>query len=112
MFPAKLNPQLKFTTSYIVIINTYTVVCHTCRFLSYILDEIAQDEEHIHISLPLFSVYTVIANIGIIFAIICLVLNLWFREQKYVIFIFNYIAIISNYIFIILQISETWQSIC
>ena len=60
------------------------------RFLSYFLDEIPQDEEPIHISLPLFSVYTIIAIIGIAFAIICLVLNLWFRKQKYVI---NYVAI-------------------
>ena len=53
-----------------------------------LLDEIPQDEEQMHISLPLFIVYTIIAIIGIALAIVCLVLNLWFREQKYVI---NYV---------------------
>jgi len=52
--------------------------------MSYLSDGIAQDEEHIYISLPLFAVYTTIAVIGIIFATICLIINLWFREQKYV----------------------------
>ena len=51
----------------------------------YFLDEIPQDEENVYISLSLFSVYTTIAIIGIIFAIICLTLNLWFRKHKYVI---------------------------
>ena len=51
-----------------------------------LLDEITEDEENVYISLPLFTVYTIIAIVGIIFAIICLILNLWFREQKYVIF--------------------------
>ena len=54
-----------------------------CNKLLYCLDEIPQDEEHVHISLPLFIVYTIIAVIGILFAIISLVLNLWFRNQKY-----------------------------
>ena len=57
-------------------------------------DEIPQDEERIHISLPLFSMYTIISIIGIFFAIICLVLNLWFREQKYVI---NYVCSYISY---------------
>ena len=49
-----------------------------------LLDEIPQDEEHVYISLPLFIVYTIIAIFGIVFAIICLILNLWLRNQKYV----------------------------
>ena len=61
-----------------------------------LLDEIPQDEEQILISLPLFIVYTIIAIIGIALATVCLVLNLWFREHKYVI---NYIF--SNNILII-----------
>ena len=59
--------------------------------MSYFLDKIPQDEEHIYISLPLFIVYTIFALLGILFAIICLILNLWFREQKYVIY-FSYIV--------------------
>ena len=59
-----------------------------------LLDGIPQDEEQIHISLPLFILYTIIAIIGIALAIICFVLNLWFRKQKYVI---NYSAIIYLY---------------
>ena len=53
--------------------------------MSYFLDEIPKDEENVYISLPLFIVYTIIAIIGILFAIVSLVLNLWFRNQKYVI---------------------------
>ena len=53
----------------------------------YFLDEIPQDEEYIYISLPLFIVYTIIAIIGIIFAVVCLAINLWYRNQKYVILI-------------------------
>ena len=60
-----------------------------------LLDGIPQDEEQIHISLPLFIVYTIIGTIGIALATVCLALNLWFREQKYVI---NYSAIIYLYI--------------
>ena len=54
------------------------------RFCVLILDGIPQDEEHVYISLPLLIVYTIIAIIGIIFTVICLGLDLWFREQKYV----------------------------
>ena len=68
-----------------VILAIYTYVLVHADFLSCFLDETAQDEEHVYISLPLFAVCTLIAIVGIIFAIICLVLNLWFREQKYVI---------------------------
>ena len=74
-----------------------------------LLDGIPQDEEQIHISLPLFILYTIIAIIGIALAIICFILNLWFRKQKYVI---NYSAIMHIIIFLILQISETYQSLC
>jgi len=45
---------------------------------------IAEDENYIHIVLPLFVIYTVLSVLGIIFATVCLVFNLWFREQKYV----------------------------
>ena len=47
-----------------------------------LLDEIPQDEEHIYISLPLFIVYTIIAIFGIIFAVVCLVINLWLRNKR------------------------------
>ncbi|XP_065899536.1 gamma-aminobutyric acid type B receptor subunit 2-like [Dysidea avara] len=47
-------------------------------------DGIAEDEEYIHIVLPLFVTYTVLSLLGTIFAIVCLVFNLWFREQKLV----------------------------
>ena len=48
-------------------------------------DDIVDDEEHFYISLPLFVVYTMLSLLGVLFAIICLVFNLWFRKQKYVI---------------------------
>ena len=41
-----------------------------------------EDLEHIYISFPLFIVYTIIAVIGIIFAIVCLIINLWPKNQK------------------------------
>ena len=41
-----------------------------------------EDMEHIYISFPLFIVYTIIAVIGLIFAIVCLIINLWPRNQK------------------------------
>ncbi|XP_065899540.1 gamma-aminobutyric acid type B receptor subunit 2-like isoform X3 [Dysidea avara] len=47
-------------------------------------DGVAEDEEYIHIVLPLFITYTALSLLGIIFAIVCLVFNLWFREQKLV----------------------------
>ena len=61
--------------------------------MSYIpIDGIAEDEEYIHIVLPLFVTYTVLSLLGTIFAIVCLVFNLWFREQKYVIIYRCYVA--------------------
>jgi len=45
---------------------------------------VTEDEEYIHIVLPLFVIYTVLSVLGIIFATVCLVFNLWFREKKYV----------------------------
>ena len=48
------------------------------------LGNVVQDEEHIYITLGLFVVYTILSILGIIFAAICLVFNLWFRNQKYV----------------------------
>ena len=53
--------------------------------ISSSIDDIVDDEEHFYISLPLFVVYTMLSLLGVLFAIICLVFNLWFREQKYVI---------------------------
>ena len=38
--------------------------------------------------LPLFVIYTIFSIIGIIFAVICLIFNLWFRNQKYVCILF------------------------
>ena len=49
------------------------------------IDDIVDDEEHFYISLPLFVVYTMLSLLGVLFSIICLVFNLWFRKQKYVI---------------------------
>ena len=67
-----------------------------------LLDKIQQDEEPSRIVLPLFIIYALFAIFGIILAIICLVFNLWFSNQKYVIYI-----CCSGLIFLILQISET-----
>ncbi|XP_065899591.1 gamma-aminobutyric acid type B receptor subunit 2-like [Dysidea avara] len=47
-------------------------------------DDIVDDEEHFYISLPLFVVYTMLSLLGVLFSIICLVFNLWFRKQKLV----------------------------
>ena len=63
-------------TTYVAMPN-YVIVC--C-----ILGTVVQDEEHIYITLGLFITYTILSIIGIIFATICLVFNLWFRNQKYV----------------------------
>ena len=49
------------------------------------IDKIPQDEEYNYISLQLFIAYAIIAIIGIIFAIICVIINLWLRDRKYVI---------------------------
>jgi len=48
------------------------------------IDGVTEDEEYIYIALPLFVIYTTLSILGIIFATVCLVFNLWFREQKYV----------------------------
>ena len=53
---------------------------HTCIFI--LLDEIPQDEEYIYISLSLFIIYTITAIFGILFAGICLAINLWLRNQR------------------------------
>ena len=53
----------------------YYVVTH--------LDDVAQDEERIRITMPLFVIYTIFSIFGIIFAFACSVFNLWFRKQKY-----------------------------
>ncbi|XP_065899518.1 gamma-aminobutyric acid type B receptor subunit 2-like isoform X2 [Dysidea avara] len=44
----------------------------------------AEDEEYSRIYVSLFVIYTVLSIFGIIFAVICLVFNLWFRKQKLV----------------------------
>jgi len=41
----------------------------------------AVDEEHTYIETPLFASYTVLSVIGIVFACVMLIFNLWFREQ-------------------------------
>ena len=74
-------------------------------------DEIPQDEEHIYITLSLYVIYKIIAIIGIIFAMVCLVINLWLRNQKYVSQLL-YLTVLSIPVCIFLQISETWQSLC
>ncbi|XP_065899524.1 gamma-aminobutyric acid type B receptor subunit 2-like [Dysidea avara] len=45
---------------------------------------VAEDEEYLHVFEALFAIYTVLSIFGIIFAVICLVFNLWFRKQKLV----------------------------
>jgi len=47
------------------------------------LGDFAHDEEYFHIALPLFVIYTIFSIFGVIFAIICLIFNMWFRNQKY-----------------------------
>ena len=62
------------------------------------IDGIAEDEEYVYIVLPLFVIYTVLSVLGIIFATVCLVFNLWFREQKYV------HVLIEIYLYVLLYI--------
>ena len=85
--------------------RTYCLVACVNLFVAF-LDEIPQDEEYIYISLPLFIIYTIIAIFGIIFATICLILNLLLRNQKYVIDL-HYIHSIHMYIANFYQVSET-----
>ncbi|XP_065899549.1 gamma-aminobutyric acid type B receptor subunit 2-like isoform X3 [Dysidea avara] len=47
-------------------------------------DNIANDEEHSYIKAFLFATYTVLSAIGIVFACVMLIFNLWFRKQPYV----------------------------
>ena len=51
------------------------------EYFSY-LDGIAQDEEYFRITLPLFVVYAICSVFGIIFATVCLIFNLWFRNHQ------------------------------
>jgi len=41
----------------------------------------AVDEEDSYIDAPLFATYTVLSVIGIVFACVMLIFNLWYREQ-------------------------------
>ena len=45
---------------------------------------VPQDEQFVYISRALFIVYTILSCIGIGFAIVCLAMNLIFKERKYV----------------------------
>ena len=45
---------------------------------------VPQDEQFVYISQALFIVYTILSCIGIGFAIVCLIMNLIFKERKYV----------------------------
>ena len=61
------------------------VATSTHYLLCYIsLDGIAEDEEYFRIKLPLFAIYTILSVIGVIFALVCFLFNIWFRNQKYV----------------------------
>ena len=42
-------------------------------------------EKYTYISSPLFITYTIIAAFGIIIATMCLICNLWLRNQKYIV---------------------------
>ena len=52
------------------------------EYVCYDLDGIPQDEEYLRIALPLFVMYTIFSFFGVSFAFVCLVFNLWFRNQK------------------------------
>ena len=45
---------------------------------------VPQDERFVYISRALFIVYTILSCIGIGLAIVCLAMNLIFKERKYV----------------------------
>ena len=70
----------------------YTCLCFLTKlcfkvwlvtFFIFLIDGVANDEEYIRVYLSLFVIYTVLSIFGIIFAVICLIFNLWFRKQKY-----------------------------
>ena len=44
-------------------------------------DKIASDEKHSYINTALFASYTVLCAIGICFACVMLIFNLWCKEQ-------------------------------
>ena len=45
---------------------------------------VPQDEQFVYINRALFIVYTILSCIGICLATICLIMNLIFKERKYV----------------------------
>ena len=90
--------------------NYAKTICLCHYYYDYCLDGIAQDEEYFRIELSLFVIYTIFSIFGVIFAVICLLFNLWFRNQKYVYMLFTD----SNYNvhhFTYIQVSEAWESV-
>jgi len=51
----------------------------------FLIAGVAKDEEYFRIFVSLFVIYTILSIFGVGFAVICLIFNLWFRKQKYVI---------------------------
>ncbi|XP_065899508.1 gamma-aminobutyric acid type B receptor subunit 2-like isoform X2 [Dysidea avara] len=47
-------------------------------------DGIPQDEEYVQISSTWFIIHTAVSLLGMLFAVACLIFNLWFRDQKLV----------------------------
>ena len=48
----------------------------------YIPEGVLEEVEEVFIHLALFGFYTILAALGIIFAIVCLIFNLVFKEKK------------------------------
>lgn len=46
---------------------------------------VPQDEQFVYINKALFIIYAILSCIGIVFAIVCLIMNLIFKERKYVV---------------------------
>ena len=55
------------------------------QWSSLYIDGIPQDEEYVQISSTWFIIHTAVSLLGMLFAVACLIFNLWFRDQKYVI---------------------------
>jgi len=65
-----------------VIIYINITFIEVAAFVFVFLGTVAEDEEYIRIALPWFVIYTILSIVGMFFAIVCLVFNLWFRNQK------------------------------
>lgn len=72
--------------------HNYQILAIQLLLLVYsILVGVPEDEIFVYIHVALFVLYTILACAGILFALICLVINIYFRDKKCVLhMILNY----------------------